>query len=84
MCSVPNCDKAAAYEVVFYDVYRSKEVFYKLHESCPYLCDPHMIENEDGAETGLADVQLRKYRGLVKYPHTRSGGQGFVIYRPLA
>lgn len=80
-CSVQGCEDLANYDVIFYDVYSSGP-FYEKHESCPYLCDAHMLENEKGAETGLDDPQLRKYRGRVKYPHTHSGGQGFVIYRP--
>lgn len=81
-CSVHGCEATADYDVIFYDVY-SSSAFYQEHESCPYLCDAHMLENEREAVTGLNDPQLRKYRGRVKYPYTHSGGQGFVIYRPI-
>jgi len=84
-CSVDGCESDAHYEVIFYDVYPHGEitVFYEPHSSCPYLCHEHLAENEIGAETGLQDGQLRRYRGIVSYPHTRSNGQGFCIYKPI-
>jgi hypothetical protein len=84
-CSVKGCKNAADYEVIFYDVYLYADVnvFYERHESCPFICHRHMGENERKAATGLDDRNLRAYRGSVDYPHARSGGQGFVIYRPL-
>lgn len=85
-CSVHGCITQADYEVIFYDMYRyggRAEVFYERHNSCPYLCEQHMSENELGAVTRLPDPDFRAYRGIVDYPHTRSRGQGFVIYRPL-
>lgn len=84
-CSVDGCASDANYEVVFYDVYPHGEimVFYEPHNSCPYLCQKHLDENERGAETGLPDANLRRYRGMVNYPHAQSGGQGFCIYKPI-
>ena len=84
-CSVKACEREAAYEVIFYDVYLYADVtvFYATHESCPFICHQHMTENEHGARTGLSDPNLRAYRGTVNYPHAQSAGQGFVIYRPL-
>jgi len=84
-CSVKSCSSNADYEVIFYDVYPYSEVTvsYERHESCPYLCQHHLDENERGAKTGLADENLRRYRGVVDYPHARSGGQGFCIYKPI-
>lgn len=85
-CSVHGCDRDADYAVIFYDVYPHSDVdvFYQLHESVPYICQQHLNENEAGAENGSEDPKVRKYRGHVRYPHTPSGGQGFVIYRPLS
>ncbi len=85
-CSVEGCDRNADYEVIFYDVYLHPSdvtVFHQPHESCPFICHTHMAENERGAPTGSGDENLRAYRGHVDYPHARSEGQGFVIYRPL-
>lgn len=85
-CSVDGCDEDADYEVIFYDVYPpfdNVQVFYEPHESVPYICQGHLNENEAGADNGLGDPRLRKYRGRIGYPLTPSGGQGFVIYRPL-
>jgi hypothetical protein len=89
ICFVPNCNKEADYAVIFYDVYLRGSgtgdvtVFYHPHESCPYICQHHLNENELQAENGLEDEQLRRYRRRMGYPHTQSGGQGFCIYRPL-
>jgi hypothetical protein len=83
-CAVPECKENAAYEVILYDVSTStKEVYYKQHDFCQFLCEPHMVENEKGAENGFDDKRLRKYRGHMKYPYTKSRANGFVIYRPL-
>jgi len=86
-CNVKGCASKAEYEVIFYDVYLHGSevgVYYQRHESCPYLCQHHLTENERGAATDkLGDERLRQYRGKVDYPYTHSGGQGFCIYRPL-
>lgn len=95
-CSVGDCKEAADYDVIFYDVYLypiSTDVFYKRHESCPFLCHKHMAENEQHAIPELPSEvvlpvtmearRLREYRGHVRYPHARSGGEGFCIYKPL-
>lgn len=88
ICSVPGCQLTASHEVVLYDLYLDHDVrvFYERHATCPYLCDLHLSENEHGAQVMYdqpLDEQCRAYRGTVKYPHTQSFAQGFVIYRPL-
>jgi hypothetical protein len=85
-CSVSGCSEEAKYEVIFYDVYLDLpdvDVFYERHESCPYLCQQHLNENERELETDLDNRKCREYRGMLTYRHTQSHGQGFVIYRPL-
>lgn len=84
-CSVKGCSERAGYEVVFYDFYLTQgEPFYERHASCPFICSEHLKENEMTAETGgETGSKIRQYRGRVKYKHTKSGGQGFCIYRPL-
>lgn len=86
-CSVKGCNQPAEYEVIFYDVYlhptNPVTVFYERHESCPFVCQEHLSQNERNAKTQLDKPELRAYRNHVDYPHTKSEGQGFVIYRPL-
>lgn len=84
-CCVSGCDTKAEYEVIFYDVYFGKpvDVFYEQHNDCAYLCGEHQSENEHGAQNDLDDPALRRYRGRVDYPYTKSWGRGFVIYRRL-
>ena len=85
-CSVTDCKNEAEYEVFFYDVYLhvgQVDVLNEQHESCPYLCQQHLNENERGAQTDLGDERLRRYRGGVQYPHAKSAGLGFCIYKPL-
>ena len=87
MCSVEGCPRRADYEVIFYDVYLHHggdvDIYYERHNSCPYICQGHLNENERRAETGLPEPELRKYRDHVRYPYASSMGLGFVIYRPL-
>lgn len=87
-CSVRGCRKSADYEAIFYDVYLhlygDVRVFYQAHESCPFICQEHLNENERNAKTSLANPRWRAYRGSVQYPHSHSSGQGFVIYRPYS
>jgi len=85
-CCAKGCNKEARYEVIFYDVYLDPNevtVFYEQHESCPFLCQMHLAENEREANSELHNKNLRQYRGSVDYPHAQSAGQGFCIYRPL-
>jgi hypothetical protein len=85
-CCAQGCNHEAEFEVIFYDVYLQRSgvrIFYEPHESCPYLCQSHLTENELEAKTELSDKSLRRYRGSVDYPHAQSDGQGFCIYRPL-
>jgi hypothetical protein len=85
-CSVQGCSSEADYEVIFYDVYlfpSDATVFHQRHEGTPYICHPHMAENETQAHSESDDKCTRRYRGMMEYPLTPSGGQGFVIYRPL-
>ena len=86
-CCANGCDNEADYEVIFYDVYLHESsnvgIFYERHESCPFFCETHLTENERGANTGMGDPKLRRYRGHIDYPHAQSDGQGFCIYRPL-
>ena len=85
-CSVSGCRKLAEYEVIFYDFYvKSGEPFYMRHDTCPFLCADHVRENELRAKViGKPETEgARTYRSAMDYPHTKSDGQGFVIYSPL-
>lgn len=79
LCAVADCHQAAACEVIHVDVsVPGGRVVYKTDETCPYLCNRHVAENE------LRAHGTRKPQGMVCYPHTnRQHEQGFSIYRPL-
>jgi len=80
-CAVPGCGAAAFVEVILYDVYPypDPDVFFEQDYTCPYLCGPHLLANERGADG------VREPRTCVRYPYTnRNQAQGFSIYRPLA
>lgn len=79
-CSVPECPNSATVEVLLYDVYLHPDggVFSEQDRTCPFLCENHMIENEERAEGE------RRPRGDTRYPYTnQNGAQGFTIYREL-
>ncbi|MFN6528251.1 hypothetical protein [Nostoc sp. ChiSLP03a] len=64
-CSVRGCEKPPEYEVYLYDYYPLyHEEFFEQDQTCPFLCEHHMEENEF-----LADG-LRTPRGYVKYPYS--------------
>jgi hypothetical protein len=78
-CAVPGCTRRADVEVILYDVYAFEaDVHFERDFTCPYLCFPHMVKNEEEAEG------VRRPRGHVEYPFTnRHSAQGFTIYRRL-
>jgi hypothetical protein len=78
-CSVKECKKRADYEVVLYDYYQSyRETFYEQDFTCPFLCEEHMLENEEKADGE------RIPRGIVFYPFTNKHcAQGFSKYNPI-
>ncbi len=81
-CCVDGCKKPAEYEVYLYDYYSylpSAKEFFEQDFTCPFLCKPHMIENEAKA------VGERKPRGVVRYPYSNQQvAQGYTKYAPLA
>lgn len=80
-CRAPGCENEATVEVRLYDVYLQEEeelIFDEQDDTCPFLCGPHVRENEMNA------VGERKPRGSVRYRYSnRHGAQGFTIYRSL-
>jgi hypothetical protein len=81
-CAVPGCGEEACVEVRLYDLYIGRgyepEVFNERDYTCPYLCEQHLLENEEKAEGE------RKARGYVKYPYSNQmSALGFTIYRDL-
>ena len=78
-CSVKGCTEDADCEVVLYDVYsHDGSVFFKQDFTCPFICQKHILENEQTARGE------RKPRGVTYYKYTnQQGAQGFSIYRPL-
>jgi hypothetical protein len=80
-CSVPGCVNHADFEVFLYDYYSPpiNEEFFKQDYTCPFICESHMIENEQKA------IGLRKPRGIVTYPYTnRHFAQGYTKYQPIS
>lgn len=82
-CHAPNCQEPADVEVILYDVYlelddQGGDVFFERDHTCPFLCNQHMVENEQQASG------TREPGGDIKYPFTnQNGARGFTIYRPL-
>jgi hypothetical protein len=80
-CTVEGCAEYAVVEVRLYDIYpflKHDPIFDELDFTCPYLCFPHLIENESLA------VGERRGRGRVTYPHTNQRlAAGFSVYRRL-
>jgi hypothetical protein len=78
-CSVPECTKEAAYEVIIYDFYpHNGHVYFEQDLTCPYICTEHAMKNERDARGE------RKPRGLVIYPYTNQlDPLGLTIYKPL-
>ena len=79
-CSVADCGRPAEYEVFLYDYYPPplNEEFFEQDYTCPFLCEPHMVENETLA------MGARVPRGDVEYPHSnRNGAQGYTKYAPV-
>ena len=80
-CCVPGCNQPACYEALFEDAYLigggRVELYRDRHAHCPYLCEEHTIENEEGRQGPVEP------RGFCRYPYTHSRGQGAVGYRRL-
>lgn len=74
ICSVPNCNAQADFEVILYDYYSyNKDTFYEQDYTCPYLCENHMQENESKAKGE------RRPRGYVDYLYSNlQGAQGYT------
>lgn len=79
-CSVEKCRMPAEFEVYLYDFYPYLNFeFFEQDFTCPFLCRPHMEENEKRADG------IREPRGYVRYPYTnRRGAQGYTKYAPIA
>lgn len=81
-CAVPGCTEEATFEVILYDFYpypgKAADAFFEQDFTCPFICGPHAVENEDSAQGE------RKPRHVVTYSYTnKHAAQGFTIYRPL-
>src|SRR5262249_26134034 len=50
-CSVKGCTDPATVRVILYDVYSFGNVFFEQDRTCPYLCEAHVVENEQGAKS---------------------------------
>ena len=79
-CSVERCTRPAEYEVYLYDYYPSDDKEWMEQDfTCPFLCETHMLENEDKAEGH------RRPRGIVSYPYTNKHvAQGYSKYAPIS
>ncbi len=49
-CSVEGCGRAADVEVRLYNVYHDGTVFDERDDTCPFLCQRHVAENEQRAQ----------------------------------
>lgn len=80
LCSVKGCKSHAEYEVYLYDYYEHMdEEFFHQDMSCPFICEAHMIENENRMKGE------RKPRTMPRYPFTNQYfAQGYAKYKPLA
>jgi hypothetical protein len=78
-CSVKGCPRKAEYEVYLYDYYGPYVgEFYEQDFTCPFLCEPHLQENEKQAEGE------RIPRGSISYPYSnREGAQGYSKDAPI-
>lgn len=78
-CYAPNCQAPVDVEVILYDVYPDEgDVFFERDFTCPFLCNQHMVENEEQARG------TREPGGDMQYPFTnKNGARGFTIYKPL-
>jgi hypothetical protein len=79
-CHVPGCEALAEFEVYLYDYYPYEDSeFFEQDFTCPFLCGPHMEQNE---REGRGE---RRPRGMVYYPFTNLyHGLGYSKYAPLS
>jgi hypothetical protein len=78
-CCVEDCLNLADYEVVLYDYYPNmNKTFYEQDDTCPFLCQHHVDENEKKAEGSKAP------RDVTSYPYTnKHNAQGHSKYNLL-
>jgi restriction endonuclease Mrr len=80
-CCVHDCSNPADFEVYLWDYYDyidGGQEFFEQDYTCPFLCRPHMQENEKRAKG------KRIPRGYVEYPFTNQHeAQGFTKYQPI-
>jgi hypothetical protein len=78
-CSVPGCAANADYRLHISDTFPDSYGDYdEPSHHCPFLCHPHAVANEAGAEG------IRARGARVTYPHVKTGGTGYVRYQSLA
>jgi hypothetical protein len=78
-CAVEGCERPAEYIVMLYN-YRDElqEEFYEQDQSCPFLCEQHMTENEQQA------IGEKISGSSTTYPHTNKfNKRGFTKYIPV-
>jgi hypothetical protein len=75
-CCVKDCAVAAVYEVYLHDNVPHYGLFFEVDHRCPYLCQRHAEENEEGA-IGVDGRSMR-------YPFTKPNTQGTTRYKKLA
>jgi len=49
-CSVDECIEDGKYLVMLRDIYPDGEIFYEPDETCSYLCERHMMENQESKQ----------------------------------
>lgn len=78
ICSVPDCNKSADFEVFLYDKYSNGSEFLEQDNTCPFLCKAHAEKNENSARG------RREPRRVVNYPFSnRHGAQGYTKYKQI-
>lgn len=78
-CEAEDCNNHADYAVFLYDMYaHNNEEFLEHDYTCGYLCENHMIENENSC------LGERKPRSSLSYKYSnKQGAQGYSKYLPL-
>lgn len=83
LCSIAGCGQRADFDVYVYDLRLQVsegvvEEWYTQDPTCPFVCRPHMLQNERDA------LGERRPGGLVVYPHTnRRFHLGYTKYVPI-
>lgn len=74
ICAVEGCGKPAYVEVFLYDfISTTIEVFCQRDETCGFLCEQHLEENEASAEINPKDIGFRSKPGTIEDLHFPEG-----------